>query len=104
MMPFHGMDPLIDLMLFHIIIWIHFVGGIFIALGYNLRVALLPQIVILTGALFLISGESRLILWNINTEYILSSITLVLLVFYFIKGPSKLSVDHNIKMEKQTDL
>jgi uncharacterized membrane protein YphA (DoxX/SURF4 family) len=93
MVPDASMDPLVDAMFFHIVIFFHLVGGIFIALGFKTRVMILAQLPILLGALFMFNTSSRLIIWEPKVELIISIGILVLLITYLIYGSGKWSID-----------
>ncbi len=99
-LPYEGMDPMVDLMLFHVVTFIHLVGGVFITLGFKTRVMVLPQLFIVLGAMFLINSPSRLIVWNNTTELIISSVVVVLLFVYLIFGSGRFSID---AMSKKSD-
>ncbi len=99
-MPFKGMDPLIDLMLWHSIVFVHFVGGIFIAFGYSTRIAILLQFPLVLGALIMINSGSRLVAWNTDLEIIVTLATLILLAIYFVLGSGRFSVDYKISQKR----
>jgi len=73
----------------------HFVGGILIAFGLLTRWATIVQLPILLGAVLInFFGTFDL------TAFILSSIALILLVFFTIYGSGKHSVDYYLKMQQ----
>lgn len=75
----------------HYIVFAHLVGGIFIALGLKTRLAVLIQIPILIGAVFFVNitnGFSFL-----NSEFWLSLLVLIVLIFFLIVGSGPMSLD-----------
>ena len=89
----YEMNPLVDLMLFHVVTFFHLVGGVFIALGFRTRVMVLAQLPILLSALLLTGSPSRLVVWSPGIEFIVSAIVLIALVVFLIYGSGKMSVD-----------
>ncbi len=92
-LPYEGMNPMVDIMLFHLVTFIHLVGGIFITLGFRTRVMALAQIPLVLGALVLLNSSSRLIVWDTTTELVVSIVVLVLLFVYLIFGSGDFSMD-----------
>ncbi len=89
-----GLDSLLYYtMLFHIVVFVHFVGGIFITLGLYTRWADVIQIPIILGALFLINDQVRVLISAGNVDVILSIIALVLLIVFLVFGSGKFSID-----------
>ncbi len=75
----------------HYVVFAHLVGGIFIALGLCTRLAVAIQIPILIGAVFFVNitnGFSFL-----NSEFWLSLIVLLLLIYFLIVGSGPMSLD-----------
>ncbi len=81
------------LLLFHIVIFVHFIGGIFIAIGLFTRLADLVQIPIIVGALLLINDPETAVSSGGATEYITSILVLALLVVFLLFGSGKMSMD-----------
>lgn len=89
-----GIDSVLYyVMLFHIVIFVHFVGGIFIAIGLYTRLADIIQIPLIIGALLLVSSPARMIVSGGRIDLILSILVLVLLVVFLIFGSGKFSID-----------
>lgn len=99
-LPYEGMNPMVDLMLYHLVTFIHLVGGIFITLGFRTRVMVLAQLPLVLGGLLMVNSPSKLIVWSTSTEMVVSVIVLMLLVLYLILGSGKFSIDA-MKKEKQ---
>ncbi|MGO1595309.1 MAG: DoxX family protein [Sphingobacterium sp.] len=75
----------------HYVVFAHLVGGIFIALGFSTRLAVIFQLPILIGAVFFVNitnGFSFL-----NSEFWLSLIVLLLLIYFAIVGSGPYSLD-----------
>lgn len=75
----------------HYVVFAHLVGGIFIALGFVTRLAALLQLPILIGAVFFVNitnGFSFL-----NSEFWLSLIVLLWLIYFVIVGSGPFSLD-----------
>lgn len=75
----------------HYVVFAHIVGGIFIILGLRTRLAVALQIPILIGAVFFVNitkGFSFL-----NSEFWLSLVVLMLLIYFFIVGSGPMSLD-----------
>lgn len=86
---------LLSLVIIHYVAFAHLMGGALIAMGLLTRIACAFQIPVLIGAVFFINltgGFSAL-----NSELWLSIIVLFLLIFFFISGSGKLSVDEVMK-------
>lgn len=79
----------------HIVGFVHLVGGILITIGLLTRFAVVMQIPILIGAVFLVNltgGFSAL-----NSELWLSILVLLLLLLFWIVGSGPYSVDEAMK-------
>jgi uncharacterized membrane protein YphA (DoxX/SURF4 family) len=74
----------------HLIVFAHIMGGIFIALGVLTRFACLLQIPILLGAVFLINMPGNIM--KPYSELIISIVVLLLLIYFLIAGNGPLSV------------
>jgi len=75
----------------HYVVFAHIAGGIFIILGLRTRLAVALQIPILIGAVFFVNitkGFSFL-----NSEFWLSLVVLMLLIYFFIVGSGPMSLD-----------
>lgn len=90
--------PFATLIVAHYVVFAHLVGGILIILGLKTRVAILFQIPILLGAIFLINIHGGLL--TSNLELIFSIFVLLLLIFFFFWGSGPLSVDQYLKTHK----
>ncbi len=84
-----------DMMAVHYVAPAHFVGGILIAFGLLTRWAVVAQLPILIGAVLInFLGE-------MNTQnLIMSSVVLLLCLFFLLYGSGKHSVDYYLKMQK----
>ena len=72
----------------------HLIGGVFIAIGLFTRLAIILQLPILIGAVFLVNiGMPQL---NVG-ELILSILALILMVYFLFSGSGEYSVDQYIK-------
>lgn len=72
----------------------HIVGGLMIASGTLTRLALMCQFPILLGAVFVVNFRRGLTLDNV--ELWVSSLVLVLIIFFMIVGPGRYSIDHKV--------
>jgi putative oxidoreductase len=79
----------------HYVAFAHLVGGLLIAMGLITRVAILFQLPILLGAVFFINPQRGF--YSENAEMWSSLIVLVLLIFFFVWGSGKYSVDRLIR-------
>lgn len=74
-----------------LIAYINLLGGLFITVGLFTKTSCMIQIPILIGAVFFVSTKQGL---NQSTsELVLSSVVLILLIFFAIKGSGVLSAD-----------
>jgi len=76
----------------HYVVFAHLVGGVFILLGFQTRLAVLFQLPILIGAVFFVNitqGFSFL-----NSELWLSLLVLLLLLIFLVVGSGKYSLDN----------
>jgi putative oxidoreductase len=87
----------VNLGLAHYVAFSHLVGGILIAMGLLTRIAILFQIPILLGAVFLVNIQNGLIAVSNNLEFEFSVIVLILLIVFLIFGSGKFSVDNWMK-------
>ncbi len=74
----------------HLIVFAHIMGGIFIALGVLTRFACIMQIPILLGAVFLINRPGGMA--EPYSELLVSLVVLMLLIYFLIVGNGPLSV------------
>ncbi|HRO70099.1 MAG TPA: DoxX family protein [Chitinophagaceae bacterium] len=77
----------------HLVVFAHIMGGIFIALGVLTRFACLMQIPILLGAVFLINRPGGMA--EPYSELLISLVVLLLLFYFLIAGNGPLSVKIN---------
>ncbi|SKA45919.1 Uncharacterized membrane protein YphA, DoxX/SURF4 family [Chitinophaga eiseniae] len=75
----------------HYIVFVHIVGGLFIAMGLETRFAALLNIPILLGAMLFV--QSRTGLFQVYPVLSLSALVLVLLIIFAITGSGRISVD-----------
>ena len=73
----------------------HLFGGVFIILGLLTRISVLLQIPILIGAIFFILPQQGMI--NTGSDFILSLIFLLLLIYILIKGSGEISMEAYLK-------
>jgi len=75
----------------HYVVFAHLVGGLFIILGFQTRLAVIIQLPILIGAVFFVNitnGFSFL-----NSELWFSTVVLVLLLVFLVSGSGKYALD-----------
>ncbi|HET9431379.1 MAG TPA: DoxX family protein [Chitinophagaceae bacterium] len=72
------------LLLGHYIVFAHILGGILLVLGMLTRFACLIQIPVLIGAIFFVNAPEGL--WQPFSEFWLSLLVLVLLIFFLVVG------------------
>ncbi|MBC9928817.1 DoxX family protein [Chitinophaga qingshengii] len=75
----------------HYIVFVHIVGGLFIAMGLETRFSAIVNIPVLLGALLFM--HSRTALFQVYPVLGLSALVLVLLIVFAITGSGRLSVD-----------
>ena len=80
------------LMLGHYIVFAHLVGGFLLAVGLLTRFACLIQIPILLGALIFINTDMT----HYFSEWVLSLVVLLLLVYFLIAGNGPWSLANNV--------
>ena len=83
----------------HYVAFAHLVGGILIAIGLITRVAIAFQIPILVGAVFFSTPGQGF--FSNETQLVISIITLIALIFYFIVGSGYYSVDHRFEANER---
>jgi len=76
----------------HYIAFVHIVGGIFIALGFATRIAVVLQLPILIGAVFFVNITNGFDF--LNSEFWLSLVVLLLLLLFLVVGSGSYSLDH----------
>ncbi|OUS00841.1 DoxX family membrane protein [Flavobacteriales bacterium 33_180_T64] len=83
------------MLLLHLVIPAHLIGGLLIVFGLLTRWAIIVQIPLLIGAILInITGEM------IALNLMLASITLVLCLFFLFYGSGKHSADYYFKMQQ----
>lgn len=82
----------------HYVAFAHLVGGVLIILGLKTRVAILFQLPILLGAIFLVNAPRGF--FTGNSELLFSIVVLFLLIFFFFWGSGPISADHYLKYHK----
>lgn len=82
----------------HYVAFAHLAGGILIFLGLVTRIAILFQIPVLLGAIFLVNAPRGV--FTGNGELLFSILVLLLLIFFFFWGSGPLSVDQYMKTHK----
>lgn len=85
----------------HLVAFAHLVGGPMIALGLKTRVAAACQLPILLGAVLFTNPDRGF--YSENSVFLLSLITLVALVVYFIGGSGYYSVDRKLDEDQGND-
>ena len=84
-----------SMLFLHYLVPAHFVGGFLIVIGLLTRWAAAAQLPILIGAVLTnFIGEMS------GINLVLSSITLVICIFFFIYGSGKHSADYYLKMQQ----
>src|SRR5262245_27240840 len=86
-----GDFPTSSLWMAYAITWIHLFGGLMIIIGLLTRLAVLLQIPILIGAIFLVN--TRQYNFTSGSELLFSIIILLLLLLFLIEGGGPLSLD-----------
>jgi uncharacterized membrane protein YphA (DoxX/SURF4 family) len=79
----------------HYIVFSHLVGGFFIAIGLLTRYAVLFQLPILIGAVFLVHLRNGLTF--LNSDLWIAIFLLILLVVFLVVGSGKYSYDEKLK-------
>lgn len=75
--------------------YVHFMGGILIAIGLVTRVAVLFQLPILIGAIAFVNIRNGL--FSYHSELAFSIVVLVLLLFFLIEGSGPISIDEYLR-------
>ena len=84
-----------EMAVIHYVAPAHFVGGLLIAFGLLTRWACIAQLPVLIGAALInIVGEMQ------TGNFILSTLALVLCVFFIFYGSGKHSMDYKLKMQR----
>ena len=78
---------------------VHFIGGILIVLGLLTRWAVFIQMPILIGAIIFINARSDV--FASGSEFILSLVVFILLLFFFAEGGGPISMDDYLRRNKQ---
>jgi putative oxidoreductase len=84
----------------HYVAMAHLVGGILIAIGLITRIAIVFQIPILIGAIIFVHS-SRGFFYN-QSELGLSIVVLAMLLFFFVFGSGRPSVDNFMRKHEHT--
>jgi putative oxidoreductase len=84
----------------HYVALAHLMGGVLITLGLITRIAVLFQIPILIGAIIFVNS-SHGFFYN-QSELGLSIIVLAMLIFFFVFGSGKISVDEFMRTHEHT--
>src|SRR5690606_19194878 len=79
----------------HYVVFAHLVGGFFIAIGLLTRYAVVFQLPILIGAIFLVHLREGLTF--LNSDLWVAIIVLILLIVFLIVGSGKYSYDEKFK-------
>lgn len=79
----------------HYIVFCHLVGGFFIAIGLLTRYAVIFQLPILIGAVFLVHLRNGLSF--LNSDLWVAIIVLILLIVFLIVGSGKYSYDERLR-------
>ena len=82
-----SLTPFSDFISYHLIVFIHIVGGLMLALGLLTRLAALVQIPLLIGAIIFVH-------WSQNVELVM--LVLFLLCIFVIYGGGNFSIDYLI--------
>lgn len=91
--PFQGLPG--GMIIVHYVVPAHFVGGFLIIIGLLTRWAMIVQLPILLGAVVVnFLGEMHM------NNLVLSSITLLVCIFFLFYGSGKHSADYYFKMQK----
>jgi uncharacterized membrane protein YphA (DoxX/SURF4 family) len=88
-------------LLVHLVASAHLVGGLLITIGLITRIAVLFQVPILMGAIIFIHAPRGF--FSMHSELGLSVFVLVMLLFFFVFGSGKFSVDDWMSRYKDTD-
>ena len=75
--------------------WAHLLCGVLIILGLYIRLAVSIQIPVLIGAVFFVNSKNGIIISE--QELVLSIITLLLLIYFLIKGAGTFSLDSSLR-------
>lgn len=80
------------MMVGHLVVFAHLVGGLFLALGLFTRVAAIIQIPILLGALIFLSANKGVL--EPYGQWVVTLLALLLTIFFLIEGNGPWSVEH----------
>jgi putative oxidoreductase len=86
----------------HYVALAHLMGGLLIAIGLLTRLAIGFQIPILLGAIIFINSRHGFFSIHPDSELILSVLILALLLFFFVFGSGKFSVDEFMSKHEHT--
>lgn len=79
-------------LLTYLIIALHFIGGIYIALGTRTRLFCLLNLPVLLGAVFLVSLRGNI--FKPYSEFWLSLFVLLAIICFFVEGDGYWSIEH----------
>ena len=82
----------------HYIGMVHVAGGVMIAAGFLTRVAVLFQLPILIGAVLFVNTETSV--FTVYSEWLLSVIVLLMLIFFLFYGPGTRALDVFLKRKR----
>src|SRR5205814_1568654 len=92
----------VSFILEHYVVFAHLIGGVLIVVGLITRIAIIAQLPILLGAIFLVNSKAGFFSAN-STELWLSILILFLLVFFLIEGSGPWSVDEYMRRHPEKD-
>ena len=100
-----GIDSVLYyVMLFHLVIFIHFVGGVFISIGLFTRLSAIIQIPMIIGALVLVTEEAQAVLPGGQFDQIISIPLIVLLAVFLVFGSGSYSIDSKRIQQAKSNL
>ncbi len=85
----------------HYIAFAHLVGGFLILMGLKTRIAIVFQLPILLGAVFLVNAPQGF--FSGNTELFFSIFVLLLLLVFLVYGSGLYSLDHYMRSQHYRD-
>lgn len=80
------------MMIGHLVVFLHLVGGLFLALGLFTRAACIMQIPILVGALIFLSSNKGVM--EPYGQWVVTLVALLLTIFFLVEGNGPWSVEH----------
>lgn len=76
----------------HYVVFTHLVGGLFIILGFQTRLACILLFPVLVGAVFFVNITNGF--GFLNSEFWLSIVVMLLLVVFIVRGSGRFSLDN----------